>query len=114
MDNIQQFIPVTRAKAMLLDLIREIKESEEAVAITKNGVPEAVIMSMGKFQGLLETLEVFSDEKTVASIRKSILQADRGEWIEWSRTPGRTDRIQISQGQEIPGRVPNQRGTRVS
>jgi antitoxin YefM len=83
MENIQQFIPVTRAKAMLLDLIREIKESEEAVAITKNGVPEAVIMSMGKFQGLLETLEILSDDKTIASIRKSILQADRGEWIDF-------------------------------
>lgn len=83
MENIQQFIPVTRAKAMLLDLIREIKDSQEAVAITKNGVPEAVIMSMTKFQGILETLDILSDEKAMASVRRSMRQADKGDWIDY-------------------------------
>lgn len=48
---------------MLLDLIRNIKDSDEAIAITKNGVPEAVLISMKKFQGLLETLDLLSNEK---------------------------------------------------
>jgi PHD/YefM family antitoxin component YafN of YafNO toxin-antitoxin module len=38
----------------------------------KNGVPEAVLLSMNKFEGLVETLEVLSDEKAMKSIRKSI------------------------------------------
>lgn len=84
MQPIQQYIPVTRAKSTLLDLIRNIEGSDDAIAITKNGVPEAVLISTKKFQGLLETLDILSDEKTAASIRKSIRQANKGEWIEFA------------------------------
>jgi len=82
MEPIQDYIPVTKAKAALLDLIRQIGRSDETIAITKNGVPEAVLMSMRKFRGLLETLEILSDEKAMKSIRKSITQTQRGKWID--------------------------------
>ena len=82
MESIQQYVPVTRAKAMLLDLVRKIKDSDETIAITKNGVPEVVLISMNKFQGLMETLDILSDEKAMKSIRKSIRQANKGIWID--------------------------------
>ena len=82
MEPIQDYIPVTKAKAAFLDLIRQIEHSDETIAITKNGVPEAVLMSMRKFRGLLETLEILSDEKAMKSIRKSITQTQRGKWID--------------------------------
>lgn len=82
MEPIQDYIPVTKAKAALLDLIRQIEHSDETIAITKNGVPEAVLMSMRKFRGLLETLEILSDEKAMKSIRKSITQTQKGKWID--------------------------------
>jgi len=85
MQPIQQYIPVTKAKSMLLDLVRKIKDSDDAVAITKNGVPEAVLISMKKFQGLLETLDILSDEKAMASIRTSIRQANKGMWIDFDK-----------------------------
>ena len=81
MEAIQQYIPVTRAKIMLLDLVRKIKESDDAIAITKNGVPEVVLISMNKFQGLLETLDILADEKAMKSIRKSIREANKGIWV---------------------------------
>jgi antitoxin YefM len=80
MQQIQEYIPVTKAKTALLDLIRRLKDSDEAIAITKNGVPEAVLMSMKKFEGLLETLDILSDEKAMSSIKKSIQEAQRGVW----------------------------------
>ena len=82
MESIQQYVPVTRAKAMLLDLVRKIKDSDETIAITKNGVPEVVLISMNKFQGLMETLDILSDEKAMKSIRKSIRQVNKGIWID--------------------------------
>ena len=85
MQAIQQYIPVTRAKSMFLDLIRKIGVSDDAVAITKNGVPEAVLISMRRFEGLLETLDILSDEKAMASIRKSMRQADKGMWLDFDR-----------------------------
>jgi antitoxin YefM len=82
MEPIQDYIPVTKAKAALLDLIRQIEHSDETIAITKNGVPEAVLMSMRKFRGLLETLEILSDEKALKPIRKSIGEAKKGKWVD--------------------------------
>ena len=83
MQQIQDYIPVTKAKIALLDLIRRIKDSDDTIAITKNGVPEAVLMSMKKFQGLLETLDILSDEKAMSSIRKSIQEAQKGAWVDF-------------------------------
>jgi antitoxin YefM len=83
MQQIQDYIPVTKAKTALLDLIRRLKDTDETIAITKNGVPEAVLMSMKKFEGLLETLDILSDEKAVSSIKKSIQEAQKGTWADF-------------------------------
>ena len=85
---IQDYIPVTKAKSALLDLIRKIKDSDDAIAITKNGVPEAVLISMKKFKGLMETLEILSDEKAMKSIRKSIKEAHKGMWVDFDKVFG--------------------------
>jgi antitoxin YefM len=82
MQNIQQYIPVTKAKNDLLDLIRELKDSDDTIAITKNGVPEAILISIKKFDGLLETLDILSDEKAMKSIKKSIKEAANGMWLD--------------------------------
>lgn len=83
MQSIQEYVPVTKAKTMLLDMVRKIKDSDDAIAITKNGIPEAVLISMAKFDGLLETLEILSDERAMKSIRKSIQEADKGLWLDY-------------------------------
>jgi antitoxin YefM len=82
MISILEYIPVTKAKSQLLNIIRKIENSDDTVAITKNGVPEAVMISMKKYEGLLETLEILSDEKTMKSLRKSIKQAQDGKWLD--------------------------------
>jgi len=88
MMKIQDYIPVTKAKAAFLDIIRKIEGSEDAIAITKNGVPEAVLLSMKKFEGLLETLEILSDEKSMKSIRKSIKEAQKDKWVDFDEVFG--------------------------
>ena len=88
MEPIQEFVPVTKAKATFLNLIRQIERSDETIAITKNGVPEAVLMSVRKFRGLLETLEILSDEKAMRSIRKSISEAQKEIWVDANEVLG--------------------------
>jgi len=83
MQTIKEYIPVTKAKANLLDLVRKIKDTDDTIAITKNGMPEVVLISMDKFQGLLETMEILSDEKAMRAIRKSIREADKGIWVDF-------------------------------
>ena len=81
--TIQDYIPITKAKSKLLDIIRKIEGADDVIAITKNGVPEAVLLSMNKFEGLLETIEILSDEKAMKSIRKSIKEARVGNWLDF-------------------------------
>ena len=88
MQNNKEYIPVTKAKTRLLDLVRNIKDSDDTIAITKNGVPEVVLISMNKFLGLLETMEILSDEKAMKSIRQSIREADKGMWIDFDEVFG--------------------------
>ena len=83
MQIIQDYIPVTKAKSDLLNLIRKLEDSDDALAITKNGAPEAVLISMKKFKGLLETIDILSDEQAMKSLRKSIREAKEGKWLEF-------------------------------
>ena len=88
METIQDYVPVSKAKSSLLDLIRRIENSDDTIAITKNGVPEAVLISMKKFKGLMETLEILADEKAMKSIRKSIKEAPKGMWLDFDKVFG--------------------------
>lgn len=56
-----QYIPITRAKNLLMDLVRKIKDSDGTIAITKNGEPEAVLISMKRFEDLLQTSDVLTN-----------------------------------------------------
>lgn len=78
--EIQDYIPITKAKNTLLEIIRRVEQGDETIAITKSGIPAAVIMNMERFRGLLETLDILSDEEAMKSLHQSIKEASRGEW----------------------------------
>jgi len=59
MQSIQEYVPVTKAKINFLDMVRKIKHSDDTIAITKNGIPEVVLISMDRFDELLETIKFF-------------------------------------------------------
>ncbi len=83
MAEIQKFIPITKAKNELLEIIRQVEKEDSTIAVTKNGVPAAVILSMGEFEGLLETLDILSDEETMKSLKKSLRQGRAGKWVSY-------------------------------
>lgn len=83
MAEIQKFIPITKAKNELLEIIRQVEKEDSTIAVTKNGVPAAVILSMDKFEGLLETLDILSDEETMKSLKKSLRQGRAGKWVSY-------------------------------
>ncbi len=81
MTELVHYIPVSKAKNRLLALIRELEQHQEAIAITRDGVPAAVLLSLEHFQGLVETIELLADPKAMRSLRRSLKQAERGEWL---------------------------------
>ena len=81
MPHVDQFVSVTEAKNRLLELIRNLKAKQEIVAITRDGVPAAVLLSMDQFEGLTETIELLSDPGTMRSLGRSLKQAKAGRWV---------------------------------
>jgi antitoxin YefM len=81
MREVDRFIPITEAKNRLLDLVRDFKANDDVIGVTKNGVPAAVLLSVERFEELLETLDILSDEKAMASLRRSLREARAGRWV---------------------------------
>ena|SRR5437867_11894863 len=87
MPHVDQFVSVTEAKRRLLNLVRDLKAKHEIVAITRDGVPLAVLLSMEQFEGLIETIEILSDQKAMRSLK----QAEGGRWVTHERVFGRAE-----------------------
>ena len=77
--QIDSYIPVTKAKTKLLNMIRNFDNREDTVAITKNGIPKAVIMSMDQYQSICETMEILTNKDIMLQIMSSIkdIQANK-------------------------------------
>jgi prevent-host-death family protein len=83
-----KFIPITKAKRELLDVVRELVSQDRTIAITKKGTPVAVLLSMEKFESLLETLDILSDPRTMRALRAAIREAGKGEWVSYEQVFG--------------------------
>lgn len=81
MQNVDNFVPITQAKSKLLDMVRLIHDRDDTYAITKNGVPEAVLISMKKFEGLLETIEILADQDAMTQLRGSKNDVTGGRFV---------------------------------
>ena len=82
MQTIETFIPITKAKAKLLDMVRQLQDTDDTIAITKNGVPEAVLLSMKKFEGFLETIDILADAEMMKQLKGSAKDVKAGRLID--------------------------------
>ncbi|MBI2555012.1 MAG: type II toxin-antitoxin system Phd/YefM family antitoxin [Candidatus Rokubacteria bacterium] len=78
-------LPITKARAQLLDLAEELSRKPEAgaVAVTKRGQPVLALMPWEFYESIVETLEILGDEALMASLRQSIKEAGKGKTISW-------------------------------
>lgn len=65
-----------------------MKHKQEIVAITRGGVPSAVLLSIDQFEGLMETIEILSDQKSICALRRSLKQVEKGNWVSHSAVFG--------------------------
>lgn len=71
MNNIEKYLPITKAKASFLELVRNVSGNNDVIAITKNGVPEAVMLSMESYEGIKETISVLADPDLMKQLKGS-------------------------------------------
>ena len=72
-------IPLSEAKARLSELTRRVRQQHERFTLTRNGEPEAVLLSVDDLEGLELTLEILGDTDAVARIAESLAALSRGE-----------------------------------
>ena len=77
--QIDNYIPVTKAKARLLDMIRNLDDRDDTIAITKNGTPKAVMMSMDQYEAICETMEIMADRDIMKQIYASVIDIQAGK-----------------------------------
>src|SRR5262249_31743683 len=72
-------VPLSEAKARLSELARRVRQQHERITLTRNGEPEAVLLSVDDLEGLEMTLEILGDTEAVARISESLAGLGRGE-----------------------------------
>jgi antitoxin YefM len=74
-------IPLADAKARLSAVLDDVRDTHDRVVITRNGRPEAVIISVSDLETLEETLDLLSTPGALDEIRAAEAEIARGEAI---------------------------------
>src|ERR1700733_5163982 len=72
-------VPLSEAKARLSELARRVRQQHERITLTRNGQPEAVLVSVDDLEGLEMTLDILGDSAAIARISESLEALGRGE-----------------------------------
>ena len=64
-------LPLAEVRATLSKLVEEAGRTHQRVEVTKNGRRAAVLMSADDYDSLVETLDILSDDETMAEIRQA-------------------------------------------
>jgi len=74
-------IPLADVKARLSAVLDAVRDTHDRVVITRNGRPEAVIISVADLETIEETLDLLSTPGAVDEIRTAEAEIARGEAI---------------------------------
>ncbi|GAB3455980.1 type II toxin-antitoxin system Phd/YefM family antitoxin [Actinophytocola sediminis] len=73
--------PLRAVRDHLSEFVDRAEREHERVVVTRNGRPAAVLIGYDDLAALEETLEVLSDPETMAGIRESRDEVDRGDVV---------------------------------
>ncbi|MGF7235192.1 MAG: type II toxin-antitoxin system Phd/YefM family antitoxin [Frankia sp.] len=72
-------LPLAEVKTRFSELVTKVQQQHDQVTVTRNGRPAAVVVSIEEWDSLHETLELLSDNETVAAIRQAHDEIGLGE-----------------------------------
>lgn len=80
--QVMSVLPLAEVKAKLSAVLDEVHDTHERVVITRNGRPEAVLLSVEDLESLEETLDILSTPGAVEEIRAAQDEIGRGEALD--------------------------------
>ena len=72
-------MPITTARQEFLDLPKVVQD--EPVIVTRHGRPVMTLLSVEQFEGMLETIEILSDQVFAKRLKTGIDQARSGKTV---------------------------------
>lgn len=78
-------LSIINARDKLTSLPEELASQPGAVTVTRRGEPVLAILSYELYEAIMETLEVMSDEKLMAALRRDLKEAGGGKTIPLER-----------------------------
>lgn len=72
------YLPVTEARNKFPRLVEEASKTFAQFIITKNGKPEAILISKEEYDALVDSLEILSNKKSMASLRRAKVDVKAG------------------------------------
>ena len=74
-------VSMAEARANLRELLDNVKKTHARYTITRNGEPDAILISVEDFEAILQTMEILGDPELMAQIKQGQAELDRGEGI---------------------------------
>jgi antitoxin YefM len=72
-------IPITEAKARIAELADRVAREHDHFTITRNGRADVMLISVAEYESMQETLDILSDQETLADLRQSREDFAEGE-----------------------------------
>jgi len=66
-----EIIPITEAKSRIAELADRVAREHDHFTITRNGRADVMLISVAEYESMQETLDVLSDDETLADLRRS-------------------------------------------
>jgi len=72
-------LPITEVKTRLTEVVVQVEKQRDRILITRNGKPAALLVSVGEWESINETLDVLSEPEALKDIREADEAYARGE-----------------------------------
>lgn len=66
-----EIIPITEAKARIAELADRVAREHDHFTLTRNGRADVMLISVAEYESMHETLDILSDDETLADLRQS-------------------------------------------
>lgn len=74
-----EIIPITEAKSRIAELADRVAREHDHFTITRNGRADVMLISVAEYESMQETLEILSDNDTLADLRQSRQDFESGD-----------------------------------
>jgi|APFre7841882630_1041343.scaffolds.fasta_scaffold66690_2 prevent-host-death family protein len=71
MEDFQKIIPVSRAKREFLDLLKQMEQEGDTIALTRDGEAVGVMMPLSRYEAMQETIEILGNKEIVRALKAS-------------------------------------------